>query len=76
MKARLQYPRCNRCGYQYDPKKSKKRVMEFRTGTGKYIACQDCITEYGAFLEEEHTEEEKKAFLDTLFVPDQEEVTS
>lgn len=68
MKAHINYPCCGRCGYQYDPK-NKKRMIMYKCEDGDYVACHDCIIEYGEFLSEEHTEEEKHEFFKTFFVP-------
>lgn len=62
MKARLILPVCERCGYRYDPKNPRKPVLHFMAEDGDYLACADCISEFGR-LTKEGTDEEKAAFL-------------
>lgn len=71
MKAEIHFPRCRRCGYRYS-KKSDKQVLVFQTADGDFIACADCIAAYGALVQSGATEKEKRAFLDTFKVSEQE----
>ena len=70
MKAHNNYPRCQRCGYQYDPKTHKKMFIFNRRGEETYIACSDCITAYGRLLKGKHTKADEEAFLETFKVPE------
>jgi hypothetical protein len=53
------YPRCQRCGYCYDPKKNKRVITFFGKRGEIYTACEDCIAELG----EAETEKEKEAII-------------
>ena len=62
MKAKLIYPHCQRCGYQFDPKRPDKAVYQFVSDDADYIACTDCIAELGRIVKT-GTEEQKQAFI-------------
>ena len=65
MKARLRYKKCQKCGYEYNPKVPSKPVVAFSDDAGDYIACLDCLNKLKD-ITENGTEHQKKLFMAKL----------
>lgn len=65
MKARIRYKKCQKCGYQYDPKVPSKPVVAFSDDAGDYVACMDCLKDLND-IAENGTERQRKLFLAKL----------
>lgn len=58
-------PICQRCGYQYDPKRDR-RVLVFQCEDGDYTACEKCLELVGALKEQSAPDAEIDAVINSF----------